>query len=132
MAQGEWDSTRRIIELARVILDEQRPMTIRQLFYRLVSLGALENSRNDYQRVSTTMTKARNDGRIDWDAIVDRTRQDYEANVFEDAAQYLEAVQGSYRKDYWRMQPAHVELWVEKDAIVGSILELTNELGVPV
>jgi len=52
-------------------------MTIRQLFYRLVSIEAIENSRNDYQRVSSIMTKARNDGRIAFDAIVDRSRSEY-------------------------------------------------------
>jgi len=88
MAQGEWESTRQLIEEAAAILAEQSPMTIRQLFYRLVSIGAIENSRDDYQPVSTVMTKARNDGRIGFNAIVDRSRPEYMPKVYQDAAEY--------------------------------------------
>jgi hypothetical protein len=132
MAQGEWRSTTQLIEQAARILAGESPMTIRQLFYRLVSIAAIENTRNDYQRVSSTLTKARNDGRIDFDSIVDRSRPEYSPNVFEDAAQYARAVSKSYRKDYWQLQPQRVELWCEKDSVIGSIEDLTDKLGVTV
>lgn len=132
MAQGEWESTTQLVEEATAILAEQSPMTIRQLFYRLVSNGTIENSRNDYQRVSSIMTKARNDGRIAFDAIVDRSRPEYMPNVFRDAAQYGYVVSRGYRKDYWAMQPQRCEVWVEKDSIIGSIQDITDELGVTV
>jgi hypothetical protein len=38
-------------------------------------------------------------------------------------------VKHSYRKDHWHGQPEHVEIWVEKDAVIGSIAELADELG---
>jgi hypothetical protein len=132
MAKAETKRITRLIELATAILSEESPMTVRQLFYRLVSVGALENSRNDYVKVSRIMTIARNDGRVEWDAIVDRSRADYAPTVWEDAAEYVDALKSQYRKDYWHTQPAHVEVWVEKDAVVGSIEELTDELGVRV
>ena len=107
-------------------------MTVRQLFYRLVSIGEVENTHGHYQRVSRVMTKARDDGRCDFDRIVDRSRPTYAPNVFEDLAGYAYTIKRAYRKDYWAMQPYHVELWVEKDAIIGSIEELTDELGITV
>lgn len=130
MPKKETKRITRLIELATGILDEEFPMTVRQLFYRLVSVGALENRRNDYVKVSRIMTIARNDGRVEWDAIVDRSRADYAPTVWEDAAEYVDTLKVGYRKDYWHTQPAHVEIWVEKDAVVGSIEELTNDLGV--
>jgi hypothetical protein len=132
VAQGEWKNTTRLIAQAKSILAEESPMTIRQLFYRLVSIAAIENSRKDYQRVSTAMTKARNDERIPFDAIVDRSRPEYMPNVFEDAADYADVVSNGYRKDYWEIQPNRVEVWCEKDSIIGSIEDLTNKLGVMV
>jgi hypothetical protein len=39
-------------------------------------------------------------------------------------------VKNSYRKDYWALQPVHVEVWTEKDAIIGSIAEITDDFGV--
>jgi hypothetical protein len=132
MAQGEWKSTGRLIEQAVSILDQESPMTIRQLFYRLVSIAEIGNTRNDYQRVSTTMTKARNDGRVGFDLIVDRSRPEYMPSVFDDAAEYAAVVRRGYRKDYWQLQPRRVEVWCEKDSVIGSIEDLTNELGIMV
>jgi hypothetical protein len=132
MAKGEWEKTTLLIDTAVGILEIENPMTVRQLFYRLVSVGAMANCRADYQRLSVVMSKARNDGRCDFDWIVDRSRPEYRPNVFRDAAGYGRAVQRSYRKDYWEMQPEHVELWSEKDSVIGSIEALTNELGITV
>jgi hypothetical protein len=41
------------------VLSAEQPMTIRQLFYRLVSDQALENSVRDYKKLSRVMTDAR-------------------------------------------------------------------------
>jgi hypothetical protein len=128
----EKNKTTRLIERASEILAAQNPMTIRQLFYRLVSAEDIQNTRADYQRVSRVMTKARDDGRCDFDFIVDRSRPEYRPSVFTDMAQYAKVIKNSYRKDYWGTQPRHCEIWVEKDAIIGSIEDLTNELGVTV
>jgi hypothetical protein len=132
MAQNEWQQTTYLINDCRRILAEQAPMTIRQLFYRLVSGGFLDNNLSDYKRVSSVMTKARNDGRISFDLIVDRSRPEYRPNVFKDAARYGHVVSKSYRKDYWATQPQRCEVWTEKDAIIGSIENVTDELGVTV
>jgi hypothetical protein len=132
VAKAEWARTTKLIDAAVGILAEEYPMTIRQLFYRLVSAGLLENNRAQYQLVSRIMTKARDDGRVEYEWLVDRSRPEYKATVFDDAAEYAEAVKQSYRKDYWATQPNHVEIWVEKDSIIGSIEPTTKDLGVVV
>lgn len=124
--------TTRLIAAAVEILDAESPMTIRQLFYRLVSRGLIPNDRKHYQLVSRVMTKARDDGRCSFDHIVDRSRPQYSPNVFKDAGRYADVVQRAYRKDYWATQPNHEEIWVEKDAIIGSIEPTTNGLGVTI
>ena len=48
MARGQWSQTRRHIEASVSALENEQPMTIRQLFYRLVSVGEIENSLRDY------------------------------------------------------------------------------------
>jgi hypothetical protein len=62
--------TTQLIAAAVEILDAESPMTIRQLFYRIVSKGLIPNDRKNYQLVSRVMTKARDDGRCSFDAIV--------------------------------------------------------------
>ena len=132
MSRGEWNETTELIRAAVEILEAENPMTVRQLFYRLVSKGTLQNTKKDYQLTSKVMTKARQDGRCSYEWIVDRSRPIYEPNVFEDAAEYAETVKHGYRKNYWADQPNHVEVWTEKDAIIGSIEPVTDELGVTV
>lgn len=130
MARGEWQETTKLIQAAAGILEREHPMTIRQLFYRLVSVAAIRNTRADYQKVSKVMTKAREDGRVDYQWIVDRSRPEYAPNVFKDLAGYGRAIKQSYRKDYWELQPNYVELWCEKDSVTGSIQDVTDELGI--
>ena len=132
MAQGEWKRITHLIDRAIEILSVEYPATIRQLFYRPVSAAVIANSLADYKIVSRVMTKARNDGRVDFDWIVDRSRPEYRPNVFEDPAEYAETIKRAYRKDYWSTQPNYCEVWTEKDAIIGSIEGVTDELGVMV
>src|SRR5882762_314039 len=132
MAQAEWQETTQLIRAALAILSEQQPMTVRQLFYALVVRELLLNTQAHYKRVSRIMTKARNDRRCSWEWIVDRSRQVYSPTVWRDPIGYAQTVQTSYRKDYWEMQPNYCEVWVEKDAAIGSISDLCDELGVTV
>jgi hypothetical protein len=132
MSQREWTETSEAINAMLVILEAEHPMTVRQLFYRLVSSGAISNSTGEYRRVSRLITKARRDDRCPYEYLVDRSRPTYAPNVFEDCATYVSAVSCSYRKDHWELQPRHVEVWCEKDAVIGSIEGTTDKLGITV
>ena len=48
-----------LIEQATAILEDEQSMTIRQLFYRVVSRGVVENVDAQYKRVSRVMTEPR-------------------------------------------------------------------------
>jgi hypothetical protein len=132
VAKAELKRTTDLIDAAAAILDIQQPMTIRQLFYQLVSAAWIPNDLEHYKMVSRIMTIARNDGRVPFEYITDRSRPEYKPQVFDDAAEYARVVQKSYRKDYWATQPRHVELWVEKDATVGSFDSVVDELGITI
>jgi hypothetical protein len=77
-------------------------------------------------------TKARLGGRIDFEWIVDRSRPEYQPSVWKDAAAYGDTIKHSYRKDYWELQPCYAEIWCEKDAVIGSIQDVTDDYGVRV
>jgi hypothetical protein len=132
MAKAELQRTTTLIKEAVAILESEFPMTVRQLFYRLVSAAFIQNNRKCYGMVSRVMTKARKDGRCPWEYIVDRSRPEYIPNAFTDTREYAEAVRKGYRKNYWALQPNYVEIWTEKDAIIGCIEPLTNALGITV
>ena len=130
MASGEWESTRRLTEAAKASLQREHPMTIRQLFYRLVSAGVIENQLSDYRCVSRVMTKARHSGEVVPDWIVDRSRPSYEAATYEGLEEFAKVVARSYRRNYWTDQPTYIECWCEKDAVTGSIVGATDEFGI--
>jgi len=133
MAHGEWQSTTELITAAMKVLAQEWPMTIRQLFYRLVSMLIIENCLRDYQRVSTAMTKAREDGRVPYERIVDRSRASYSSRRWTNLqilGDVLEKALVNYRRDYWQDQPYHVEIWCEKDAVTGSIEPVMKEYGI--
>jgi hypothetical protein len=102
------------------------------LFYRLVSAALLENIRADYCRLSRVLTRAREEAAIPFEWIVDRSRPTYAPSVFDNLQDGLRVLRDCYRKDYWQDQPFHTEIWCEKDAVIGSIQPVTDELGVTV
>lgn len=130
MARSRWKETELLIQEAREILMRENPMTIRQLFYRLVSIQALQNNRSDYQRLSRIMTDARKDYEVDFDWIVDRSKTEYIPNVWDDASGYLKTVAKSYRKDRWRDQTYYIEIWSEKDTLYGVLEPILDKYGV--
>jgi hypothetical protein len=138
MPRGETKPITLLIKAAIRILTKEWPMTIRQLFYRIVSTkgksgqALMVNSTASYKKVSRIMTKARRDGRCDYDFIVDRSRADYTAGGWNNPTQFLRYVSKDYHRDYWTMQPKYVEIWTEKDAVIGSIESLCQELGVSI
>jgi hypothetical protein len=48
--------------------------TLRTLFYRLVSLQVIPNTKNSYKRLSKVLVKERKEGNVEWDAIADEGR----------------------------------------------------------
>jgi len=132
MAKGLWSSTTNLIGAARRILAREQPATIRQLFYRLVSIQALENSTPHYHKLIRVMTLAREREAIPFEWIGDRSRPTYAPNVFDDLEDGLRALRAGYRRDCWQGQPSHVEVWAEKDAITGAIQPVADELGVTI
>ncbi len=130
MAKGKWKRTLVLVAAAKRILEPDWPMTVRQVFYCLYAAGFIENTDRDYKRVSRILTNAREEGDIPFKWIVDRSRPTYAPNVFNDCEDYLQVASIGYRKDYWRLQPVHVEIWSEKDTVIGAIQELADELGV--
>ena len=54
--------TLRLVEAAQEILAEHHPMTLRQLYYQLVSSQVIKNNRGQYQAASRAIVDARCEG----------------------------------------------------------------------
>jgi hypothetical protein len=114
--------TQKIIEAAKAVLGDDRPMTLRQVYYRLVATQVVENSKSSYQAVGRAIVQARKSGEIAWEWIEDRLRQPRNNRGFDNAEHYLRYKLdfGGYNRDPWiGRTDSKIELWVEKDALSG-------------
>jgi hypothetical protein len=75
MARGKSKNTIEIIEACKEILAETSPATVRGICYQLFTRGLVANmsDKKETDKISRILTKAREDGEIDWDDIVDET-----------------------------------------------------------
>ncbi len=133
--------TQVLIEDIERVLEEYRsylPMTVRQVFYRLVGLGH-PKSEGFYDKVQDVCNRARRSGRISFAAIRDDgvSRQDGETPeyCYEDPEEYYETHEalGNYYKRSWHVdQPAYVSVLCEASGMVPMVARAVRDYRVPV
>lgn len=113
------------IAQANIIIAEYQAqgyeLTLRQLYYQFVARGLMENTIRQYQRLSTVLSDGRLAGLVDWDAIVDRTRNLMRNPHWDGSKEFLNSVIPQFGMDKWVGQENRVEVWVEKDALIGVL-----------
>jgi hypothetical protein len=105
-------------------------LTLRQLYYQLVSRDLIANSLQSYKRIGYILTEARYAGLVDWGAIEDRLRRPkipYYVTGIPDA---LSDTFSQYRLDRMKGQETYVEVWVEKDALSSVLSRVTNRFHI--
>jgi hypothetical protein len=125
----------RTCDLAAVAIDllrREQPMTLRHLYYRLLSEGAIPACGGDkqYDRVKAMMVRLRESGDVPFDWLVDNVRETLKPPSWGNLAGFMDAVRRSYRRDYWREIPVSVEVFIEKDATAGTVQPVTEEYNV--
>lgn len=105
-------------------------LTLRQLYYVFVSRGWIPNSQASYKRLGSIINQARLAGLLDWNYIVDRTRNLAGVSHWRDPNSIIDASASSFRLDKWADQPRRVEIWVEKEALAGVIGRVATETDV--
>lgn len=107
------------------------PCTVRAVFYRCVSAGAVEKTERGYDAVQRQVLKLRRSGRMPYWWITDGTRWVFKPKTWRDAAAAMDALGSSYRKMLWLDQDVNVEVFSEKDALVGVVDEVCDRWDVP-
>lgn len=106
-------------------------MTLRQLYYQLVASGEISNNIQEYNKLKDIVKRGRLGGYIDWESIEDRTRNLEEVQTWDTPEQLVRACRKSFRLDVWAKQDKALEVWIEKDALVGNIEDTCDELRIP-
>ena len=106
-------------------------MTLRQLYYQLVSKNVIANTPKEYRKMAGILSDARYAGLVDWDAIEDRGRRPTEWQEYDSAEAAVDDMASSFRLERWKGQENYVELWVEKDALASVLTPIASEFHVP-
>ena len=106
-------------------------LTLRQVYYQLVARGFIPNNERSYKNLGNLINDGRLAGLIDWYAIVDRTRNLRGNSHWDRPEDVIDSARYSYMLDRWENQPNYVEVWVEKDALIGIVSQICRELDVP-
>lgn len=123
------DSLERLEQATTIIAEYQRQgyrLTVRQLYYRFVAKYNLPNTLKSYKNFAALLSDARMAGLIDWNAIEDRTRQAQTPFYFRNLKHRVESAIANYALDRWVGQDYYVELWVEKQALEGVLLQVAQ------
>lgn len=128
-------ATLETIKTANAIIEEyvaqDFTLTVRSVYYQMVARGHIENSLRSYKNFSNVVNDARLAGLIDWLHIVDNTRNLRSNSHFANPASLMRSAVRWYQVDKWARQPYRVEVWIEKDALVGVIQGVCSRLDVP-
>ena len=106
-------------------------LTLRQLYYQFVARGLIANKQTEYKRLGSIVNDGRLAGLIDWEAIEDRTRELEKPTTWASPADIIDAAAEQFKLDVWKDQPSRVEVWIEKEALVGVIEPVCEELRLP-
>lgn len=120
---GRLDTINEIIE---EYADEGYRLTLRQLYYQLVSQAIIPNRVQEYAKLSTILVKGRMAGAVDWSAIEDRIRVPHLPYWVTGIPDAIKDTIEFYRLDRQLGQDVYIELWVEKDALSGVLKRVTN------
>jgi hypothetical protein len=115
-------------ELARLdealvrIVATNRPITVRGVFYRAVAEGLVpKDEAKGYRVVQRRLVKLRVEDDIPYGWITDGSRTVHGYVRYRDADEFASTVKVRYRQDYWRDADEYVEVWVEKETMVGVL-----------
>jgi hypothetical protein len=107
------------------------PITLRGVFYRVVTAGAVDKTEHGYQKIKRELLKLRRDGTVPYDWITDGTRWISKPASYDGIEDVLEAAAASYRRALWHDQDTEVQIYSEKDAISSVVLPVTERWDVP-
>ena len=114
-------------------------ITLRQLYYRLVSRLLIPNTINSYKRLSRIMVKARENGDVPVNCLEDRSRRVLGRGDmgYNSAEEYLKkkitTLQDSWKSftmPMWNDQPKNVMISLEKDALSRLVSREANKFSV--
>ena len=113
------------------IVAEQRPMTVRQVFYAATVREIVEKTERGYRKVQVDLAEMRRAGVLPYTWLADSTRWMRKPRTYGSMSEALAETARLYRRDLWATAEQRVEVWLEKDALAGVVDDITYGFDVP-
>jgi hypothetical protein len=114
------------------IVSKNQPMTVRQVFYALTVAGAIDKTEAEYKgTVIRLLSSMRREKGLPYHWISDNTRSVRRPTTYTGLHDFIDRTARFYRRSVWAEESVYVEVWCEKDALAGVIVEETIPYDVP-
>ncbi|MBL8726658.1 MAG: hypothetical protein JNK49_21635 [Planctomycetes bacterium] len=113
------------------IVREGAPMTVRQIYYQAVTKGLIDKTEQQYKAIGRLLVLMRRDGTIDYQDIADNTRWMRKPTSYGSIEDALAQTARIYRRQVWADLECRVEVWLEKEALAGVLVDVTAKWDVP-
>lgn len=138
-------------EIIETYIEDGYDLTLRQLYYQFVAQdlfpedrrwsltesgkwvrdpNGTKNAEPNYDWIGDKINDGRLAGLVDWDVLVDRTRKHEAKPHWDSPASVLRTAARMYGIDTREDQDEYLEVWVEKDALVGIVEKACRPLDV--
>jgi len=106
-------------------------LTLRQLYYQLVSRDIIANKQTEYKKLGRLLLEGRMCGIVDWEAIDDRLRVVQKSSSWNNPKDIINSAAYSFALPRQQGQKRHVEVWIEKDALSGVVERVVAPYHIP-
>jgi hypothetical protein len=106
------------------------PLTVRQLFYRLVAAGSTDKTEAAYRALKKMVKAVREAGDLDWSLILDNVRTTYGQARYTSPEAAVDALAREYRRDLMADQDVVVQVWAESDSVASIIWDAVDGYGI--
>jgi len=118
-------------EAILTVCANDHPLSVRGVFYRVMSAGEVAKTEKAYAAVQREVLKLRRTGVLPYEWIADGTRWQVKSRSWDSVEDALDDAAASYRRALWHDQDVYVEVWSEKEAISSIVSSITNAWDVP-
>ena len=113
------------------VAETDRPVSVRHIFYRMVTQDLVEKSDKGYQQLQKATVDMRDGGALPYSWIEDSSRWAYMNTGYAGVGSFAEVAASIYRRDYWESTNTLVEVWCESRSLAGVLGQVCREYVVP-
>jgi hypothetical protein len=113
------------------IVREIQPASVRQVYYQCVVRGLVEKTEAEYKSVAKALAHLRRTGEMPYDWLADSTRWMRRPRSHNGLQEAIEQTARFYRRDALTRSDRYIEVWLEKDALSGVVVQETEKFDVP-